>query len=351
MNNTFDHENTYKKALDELRFSEEAKEKMLENLSKSNAHTPRWHARRAAVLTVAAMLALCLGVGVGAATGALKTAAQAFAGVFGGGAAETELLDRMGKPVDAAASAGGITLTADAIIGDQYNYGVVYSLTKDDGTAFALTPNELGYLPLYFEAQTTDVGTRGSRSGGSYFFDADPADSAIQYVELMSVDEKPHGTATADFQNLMYSDGADSRMLAEGSWSLKFEIDYPDSGVSLSAGQSFPLNGMTATLNAVTISPLGLRIDYTVDAESHLADEESGRESEAMTAEIDKFTKFPIVLHKADGTTLELQDRLGSGMRPQNGKTICNRGGVFDTLLPLEDITSLTIGDVELPLP
>ena len=356
MNKAFDKNEDYGIALDNLRFSQEDKEAMIQKLTNTDPNarqetakrTARRPMRRAAVVAAAAVLVLC--VGAGAATGALKTVAEAFSGVFGGGAAETELMDQMGVPVGASDSAGGVTITADAILGDKYNYAVIYSLTKDDGTAFDVEPGEHGYLPLRFQDMDIPAGMPASATGTAYFFDADPADNAIQYVELMSADKKPSGTATAKFQDLIFDDGrAAAHTLATGDWTLKFKMDYPDSGVNLSAGQDFQVNGMDATLDAVMISPLGIRIDYTVNEEALLDQGESGRVSDAAADKTDQFTQFPVTLTKTDGTVVDLYATLGSGMQVKTDKTLCNKGGLFDAIIPLEDIASVTVGDVVLP--
>lgn len=69
----------------------------------------------------------------GPGTGALDSAGEAFAGLFGGGAAETEIIDQIGYPIGASATSNGVTITADAIVGDTYSYAIVYSIRRDDG--------------------------------------------------------------------------------------------------------------------------------------------------------------------------------------------------------------------------
>lgn len=54
-------------------------------------------------------------------------------------------------------------------------------------------------------------------------------------------------------------------MLAEVSWELRFDFAFEDSSLKLPGGQSFTANGETAVPNSISISPLSLRIDYTVD--------------------------------------------------------------------------------------
>ena len=41
---------------------------------------------------------------------------------------------------------------------------------------------------------------------------------------------------------------------------------------------------------------------------------------------------------------------VGSSMDPEDGKTYCVRQGTFARILPLEDMASLTIGGVTIPI-
>ena len=130
--------------VDELRFSEEAKSRMVDRLMAAAEqpeqpvaiHRVRRFPRIAAV-GVAAALVLSIGAG---ATGVFKSASDAFAGVFGP-TADTEIIDQIGRPIGASDTAGGVTVTADAILFDGYNYLISYTLEKEDGSAFDCTKN------------------------------------------------------------------------------------------------------------------------------------------------------------------------------------------------------------------
>ena len=37
-------------------------------------------------------------------------------------------------------------------------------------------------------------------------------------------------------------------------------------------------------------------------------------------------------------------------MDAQTGKTVCTRQGTFDTILPLDEVASVTIGDTTIPV-
>ena len=239
--------------------------------------------RIAAALGIAAMLTI--GGGTAYATGTLARAADSLAAVFGAGPAQTELIDRIGRPIGASCTSNGITITADAIIGMRHAYAVVYTIEKDDGTAFdEITMNENGHYNLFLEGggninalTALRLGVQGGH-GGAYTFDADPSDNAIQLMEMMSLtgtDASLSGeTLHFDASKLLYSpkgEQADGRALpaetlAAGNWNMSFKIDYEDLSVDLPAGQSFTVNGHNAVVDELAISPLGATITYTVDA-------------------------------------------------------------------------------------
>ena len=122
-----------------------------------------------------------------------------------------------------------------------------------------LEPLGNGVLPLTFDRADTSVGVTGGSHGSAYFYDADPSEPSIQYVEKTTSDVPLEpGTATASFRNLylMGKDFQDKIPVAEGKWKIRFQFSFPDSSVRLPGGQTFQLNGMEAVLDGVTLSPL-----------------------------------------------------------------------------------------------
>ena len=133
MNRAYNDNREYTDALDGLRFSNEAKARMVDNLLDAAAQQPpvQQKPRRRAfrlprIAAVGVAAALVLGIGAGA-TGVLKTAGEAFSGVFGP-TADTEIINQIGRPIGASDTSGGVTITADAIIGDKYHYAITYSI-------------------------------------------------------------------------------------------------------------------------------------------------------------------------------------------------------------------------------
>lgn len=399
---TFDSD-TYRTELDQLCFSDEQKARMAQRLkaaARTNKvlelhgtqsatasacsdeldsdrgdarRTTRWSASRAArpqrahrrsphkiaaAIGIAAVLAL--GGGTAYATGTLARAADSLAAVFGAGPAQTELIDQIGRPIGASCTSNGITITADAIIGMRNAYAVVYTIEKDNGTAFdELTKNENGTYNLVLDGggsinALTALRLGVDASGGTrYTFDADPADNSLQIVEMTRiggsdvplVGETLHFNATEIGFTRVGEDGRDlpSQAIATGDWNMSFKIDYEDLSVDLPVGQTFTINGNSAVVDELAVSPLGATITYTVDA----VDGPSGPTGLETGAE-KRVGHGDFTVTFADGATQEL----GSGYTSwqQDGKTVVQKTWFFDQIHDMGDIASITVGDLTVPV-
>lgn len=332
----------YRDTMEHLHFTQEQKMELVDRLmaaAEQPARPRHWsRLRRMAAVGVAAALVLAVGAG---ATVTLTPAGQVFSSILGGTPAQTQIMDQIGYPIGASDTQNGVTITADAIVGDTYSYAIVYSIAREDGQPLAddLTANELGYLPLLFRDADTNVGHMGGMHGSSYFYDADPSDNSIQFVEVMTADSPIQtGTARASFTDLqLVEDGySDPTILAKGDWKLKFDFAFEDAMVRLDAGQSFQFNGMEAVLDDVQISPLSFQISYTVETAN--ADNPN-----------EYLTTLPVTLLCKDGSTVDLT--LSGGSVDDNGSTVsCQKSDVFSQILPLDEIVSITVGDVTLPM-
>lgn len=395
MSSTFDP-TSYRSDLDRLSFSPDQKARMAQRLAETasgsapeagvretgtgkilelhdagSAHGAPARARRpkahragahriAAALGIATLLTI--GGGTAYATGALARAADSLAAVFGAGPAQTELIDRIGRPIGASCTSNGITITADAIIGMRHAYAVVYTIEKEDGTAFdELKMSESRRYNLFLEGSgnvnaltALRLGIKGGH-GSSFTFDANPADNAIQLVEMMSLTGSNASLAgeTLHFEasKLLYfpegkqADGRDLPVetLATGDWSMSFKIDYEDLSVDLPTGQTFTINGSSAVINELAISPLGADVTYTVDA----LDGPSGPTGLETNSD-NRAGHGDLTVTFADGTTQELGSGYGSWQ--ESGKTVVQKTWFFDRVRPVDDIASITVGDLTIPI-
>lgn len=348
----------YKDTMDALRFTPEQKTHMVDRLMESTQASPRRPHIFRRVATVGVAAALVLSVGVAGATGVLGEVGERFSALFGP-ATQTEVIDQIGYPIDASATADGITITADAIVGDTYSYAIVYSISREDGQplvsdqVLAGSEEYEGRLPLSFEdydlRSTGPLAFLSSGGGGgfSHFYDADPTDNAIQFVTFWTSDTPIRsGKVTTTFRGLYDTTDsyANKTLLAEGPWTLDFTMDFEDASISLPAGQAIQVSGMDATLDRITLSPLSIMVEYTVHQEVPEAERKNGQADEA-TDPYAPFRDLPVILTYTDGSTLEVKSA-NTSASSGSGRTKCTMGLIFDTIRPLEEVASVTVGDV-----
>lgn len=345
MNEVFE----YKQSLDALKFTPEQKAALsaqaVQAATQTKYRRPVWR-----TTIIAAALATALLVGAGA-TGVLQSAADAFAPILGATAAQTEVIDKIGRPIGASATDNGITITADAIIGDEYNACIIYTISREDGTA--LLPEGIAANQLLLGGFCGASWGRGGSHGTAYFIDSDPTDHTLQYVETVSSDVPiSHGTAKAELENLSYLDNDTGKAvpLFEGRWKFRFDVNYEDTSVLMGNRETFAQDGMTFTIDQVSISPVAVRVAYTVDSEVQWSNAASGKESDQDSRETKRYLEnVEILLTKTDGTVLDLSNSGGS-IHPENGKTVCTKSNVLDEIIPIEDISSVCVGGIIYPI-
>ncbi len=344
----------YKERMEDLRFSAEQKEKMVERLMEAQERQEtkmnrKWLKIKPVAAAAAAVAVLTMGAG--AVYSGL--ASDAFASVFGN--THTEIIDKIGKPIGVSDTDAGVTVTVDAILGDKHNLNVVFTMEKQDGTSWGLDENH--DLMIDGELQ---LGYMGGSHGSSWFVDEDPEDDRVQYVQQITVDEESGikmGRTKAVLENLRLCNTKTAQVEQEfeGKWKLRFDLQYEDSSVSL---LKQPLSIKTGAGNAIideaTISPIGFRVKgyyetlkEEVQAQLSAGQPESGREPEDSPWR--KFTDFDIELHKKDGSIINLSKEAGSSVSLQE-KTFIVGNGFQDTVYDLDALEAISIAGVVLPI-
>lgn len=337
----------YKKEMSQLRFTENQK-KTLAEAAASAARNPAKRRRpvfRTAL--IAAVMAVVLVVGSSAA-GILPEPIDVFAPLFGGAVAQTEVIDKIGHPIGANDTDNGITITADAIMGDQYNAVIVYTISRDDGERFLPEGKIPDGTYLMIGGFGGSAWSRSGGHGGAWFVDEDPDDDRVQYVEAMSVTDEPltHANATAEFDNLTYWDPETETevTLYEGHWKFRYEVDFEDCGIALGNGETFSQDGLNFTIDEISVSPIAVRVAYTADSVMVYTSTESGRISDEDARESARFMEnVEILLTKTDGTVIDLSNSGGS-INSENGVSHCTKGRVLDEIVPLEELESISVG-------
>lgn len=343
MHNMKDYQNSY----DNLSYTPEQKRKIAAQAAAAAARGKsdnKW--MRLGKIAAAAACLVCV-LTVSAEAAGIPTPVSGFlAPIFGGSVAQTEVIDKIGHPIEASDTDNGITIRADAVIGDEYNICMVYTIRRDDGTPLlpeGVTANHL----LSGAFDNTFYGKSGH--GNAYFVDTVPGDAEIQYVTVFSSDEPVNqGQATAEFHDLRcYNDSMEeATTVLEGDWKFRFDIAYEDSSICLGGGETFSQDGLNFTITEIRLSPLAISVAYEADSQVQWSNAESGKLPEEDNREYERYQgNIEVLLTKKDGTVLDLT-MTGGSLSPENGKTIGVKGTVFDQIIPLEDMESISVGGI-----
>lgn len=369
--------NDYRHALEHISFTDNAKQHMANSIAQSVAssdaataqsnfngtrrkpriarHPVRTVARIAAVTAVLAIV--IGGAGTAMATGVLPLPSDMLSDIFDGPASQTEIIDRIGRPVGASCSNNGVTVTADAIMGDKDMVTIAYTLTFDDPAALKKLsePGENGTIAGSVDGNVYVDGEHGGQ-GQSWLIDKNPNDSSIQYFAQFSV-ESPGlmGRTVRTHINSLVLPRAGKELpeykkILTGPWDLKFQLNYEDTSVTIPAPKSVNFNGTKATIQEATVSCVGVSVRYNIDR-SIEHDNNSGKMSQNMEESMDAVGNIPLIVTFKDGHVEDATSHSGYfANKLDNGTTDVHKTWPFSQVCDTDKIASVQIGDTVIPM-
>lgn len=369
--------NDYRHALEHISFTDNAKQHMANSIAQSVAssdaataqsnfngtrrkpriarHPVRTVARIAAVTAVLAIV--IGGAGTAMATGVLPLPSDMLSDIFDGPASQTEIIDRIGRPVGASCSNNGVTVTADAIMGDKDMVTIAYTLTFDDPAALKKLsePGENGTIAGSVDGNVYVDGEHGGQ-GQSWLIDKNPNDSSIQYFAQFSV-ESPGlmGRTVRTHINSLVVPRAGKELpeykkILTGPWDLKFQLNYEDTSVTIPAPKSVNFNGTKATIQEATVSCVGVSVRYNIDR-SIEHDNNSGKMSQNMEESMDAVGNIPLIVTFKDGHVEDATSHSGYfANKLDNGTTDVHKTWSFSQVCDTDKIASVQIGDTVIPM-
>ena len=359
--------NDYRHALEHISFTDNAKQHMANSIAQSVAssdaataqsnfngtrrkpriarHPVRTVARIAAVTAVLAIV--IGGAGTAMATGVLPLPSDMLSDIFDGPASQTEIIDRIGRPVGASCSNNGVTVTADAIMGDKDMVTIAYTLTFDDPAALKKLsePGENGTIAGSVDGNVYVDGEHGGQ-GQSWLIDKNPNDSSIQYFAQFSV-ESPGlmGRTVRTHINSLVVPRAGKELpeykkILTGPWDLKFQLNYEDTSVTIPAPKSVNFNGTKATIQEATVSCVGVSVRYNIDR-SIEHDNNSGKMSQNMEESMDAVGNIPLIVTFKDGHVEDATSHSGYfANKLDNGTTDVHKTWPFSQVCDTDKIAS-----------
>lgn len=369
--------NDYRHTLEHISFTDNAKQHMANSIAQSVAssdaataqsnfngtrrkpriarHPVRTVARIAAVTAVLAIV--IGGAGTAMATGVLPLPSDMLSDIFDGPASQTEIIDRIGRPVGASCSNNGVTVTADAIMGDKDMVTIAYTLTFDDPAALKKLsePGENGTIAGSVDGNVYVDGEHGGQ-GQSWLIDKNPNDSSIQYFAQFSV-ESPGlmGRTVRTHINSLVVPRAGKELpeykkILTGPWDLKFQLNYEDTSVTIPAPKSVNFNGTKATIQEATVSCVGVSVRYNIDR-SIEHDNNSGKMSQNMEESMDAVGNIPLIVTFKDGHVEDATSHSGYfANKLDNGTTDVHKTWPFSQVCDTDKIASVQIGDTVIPM-
>lgn len=369
--------NDYRHALEHISFTDNAKQHMANSIAQSVAssdaataqsnfngtrrkpriarHPVRTVARIAAVTAVLAIV--IGGAGTAMATGVLPLPSDMLSDIFDGPASQTEIIDRIGRPVGASCSNNGVTVTADAIMGDKDMVTIAYTFTFDDPAALKKLsePGENGTIAGSVDGNVYVDGEHGGQ-GQSWLIDKNPNDSSIQYFAQFSV-ESPGlmGRTVRTHINSLVVPRAGKELpeykkILTGPWDLKFQLNYEDTSVTIPAPKSVNFNGTKAMIQEATVSCVGVSVRYNIDR-SIEHDNNSGKMSQNMEESMDAVGNIPLIVTFKDGHVEDATSHSGYfANKLDNGTTDVHKTWPFSQVCDTDKIASVQIGDTVIPM-
>ena len=126
-------------------------------------------------------------------------------------------------------------------------------------------------------------------------------------------------------------DAGEAVAVASGSWSLKFEMNYADTTIDLPAGQSTTWQGSGVTIDAVSVSAIGIAVDYTIDRQTGDLGP-SGKMGNEGLAEENAAIGLPIVVTFADGTTFDVTNASSATTKQDDGTSAVVKTATYDRM-------------------
>lgn len=252
---------------------------------------------------------------------------------FGVGDGQSPLLENAVDVPECSVTENGVTISVLQTVADQYGIYMLYeivvpdSITLPEGVVWSL-----GWLTPTLEANPT--GVQGGQ-GRQEILEQDPHRMLILSTFLPS-DPIEKGPVSFVLPTLGYWEDQEDVVLAEGPWTLEWELTKVEPGITLTPETPIVLDGWTPVVTELTISPFSLHI-YSDNA---------------------SLPDVPMALVFRDGTTLAIDpfdyNHVSQGAylaEESTGQQKYEFYYRFYHVIDPSQVTAVVIGETEIPFP
>ncbi len=262
-----------------------------------------------------------------------------------------EIFQQIAQPIGISDEIGNFKMTTEALVGSGTQLILVHSLSTIDGSPLSL-PDGVAIDDLTFQSQwgTSVKGFACTRFLSKEDFNT--SDNSIQFIEeLIFSDGIPYGElATTIFPDIYYWSAEQVATLwIEGGFKTTYLLQYENNSQTIELNMTYQQNDFHYTIHSITISPIGISIDYIVDGIlPNITDKAFSSISSQML-----LSDSILTIYKKDGSSLmfpfvdasaRLQDDLEADL------TNITKTFQLNELTPLDTIDFMMIDDIPIYL-
>ena len=247
--------------------SESLKAKTLSRMEELCCRPTRHQIRRPALAAV--MIMIVLGMTAACATGLLSVTVQNhLSGELGESDAQRELIVKMGVPLDEKIISGEVAVTAKALLDDGHVTAVLFTVARVDGKPLVEgdKPDFQGLVFGCRESMNINFEPVWRKNLPVQFITYTPGEREGCFLYCFAPKDRKDNYCTVNFSDLeaWYEDRTEN--LTEGSCSWQFELPIPGTKECRTYAEDvcFEKNGERFRVEAMYVSPLSVRVDYTV---------------------------------------------------------------------------------------
>ena len=240
---------------------------------------------------------------------------------------ELAVANTMGTSTDVVAEDNGYKISAEGIIGDGKNMGIVFKVEKSDGST--LLDNGKVPTDVEFRGIGSEDYTLGAVTGN---VDSNNSANCMEYYIAFTYMDSVEDNVSISLEDMQLWVG-DKKTDVLGKWEFDISFEIPDSSVNLAAGQKFKYGNSEGTIDEFMISPIGFSVRVTT--RDKLSDSD--------------FLDMPMEIHLKNGEVVELDGRCGPEDN-DDGTWSWREDGVYENMILLDNVEVVVIGDTEFTL-
>ena len=346
-------DNRYREELDQLRLTEESKGALAAALAARRSAPERQSRRRAHRWSRTAVAAAALTAALVLSVGAAVTVSPVVRNYFGDSAGYRQSAAELGQSV----TKNGWTMTLTDCVGDDRNLWFGLEIAGPEGTVL----DEENYYIDWYDCQFPGLYSFLSTTDCTQLPDADPTDNRVQFA-LRLLGRGPYGGSfNGQRVKLTFRDfsiwNQETREFepahdCEAVWQFDFTVSYPDRVIRLEPNLPVHTLGVDAVITSVEVSPFGVYASIEGDA---LKGHHQWVPKNAPDGWYGCTEHQEVTLITKDGEVITPCDSIsGSGCsggdldHPEEGYIRLARWS--DTLLDVDNLASISICGVEIPL-